>query len=128
MDTAPPSRTVRVVLAIAGAFFVLFGLWAFAAPASFYDAVATFEPYNAHFVRDIGAFQLGLGAVLLLALLPWSAAAVALLGAGVGSLAHALGHVLDRDLGGTPATDIPTFTLVAIVLLVVGWRARGGAT
>ena len=120
------ARATRVVLGIGGVFFTAFGLWAFLAPSAFFDAVATFEPFNSHFVRDIGAFQLGLGAVLLLALLPWPAAAVALVGAGVGAAAHAIGHVLDRDLGGSPATDIPTFALVALVLLLVGWRARGG--
>jgi hypothetical protein len=30
-------------------------------PHSFYDNVATFEPYNRHFLHDIGAFTIGLG-------------------------------------------------------------------
>jgi hypothetical protein len=36
-------------------------------PRSFFTALAAFEPYNQHFIQDIGAFQIGLGAVLLLA-------------------------------------------------------------
>jgi hypothetical protein len=118
-------RAARLVAGLAGAVFAAFGTWAFAAPRSFFDAVATFEPYNAHFVRDIGAFQLGLGAVLLLALVWRDALSVVLVGVGVGATLHLLGHVLDRDLGGTPATDIPFFAVVAVALVAAGVaRAR----
>jgi hypothetical protein len=37
------------------------------APEAFFEAVATFEPLNAHLIRDVGACMVGLGAVLLLA-------------------------------------------------------------
>jgi hypothetical protein len=47
--------------------FLVFGAWAFADPESFFDEVATFEPYNQHLIQDVGAFQIGLGAVLLIA-------------------------------------------------------------
>jgi hypothetical protein len=110
-------RISRMVAGLVGAVFTVFGAWAFVAPRAFFDAVATFEPYNAHFVRDIGAFQLGLGAVLLLALIWRDALSVVLAGVGVGAVFHLLGHVLDRDLGGTPATDIPFFAVIAIALV-----------
>lgn len=119
-------RVVRAVLLLGGGWFVAFGLWAFLSPAAFFDALAPFDPFNAHFLRDIGAFQVGLGAVLLLAARQ-GAAAAALLGVGTGAAFHAVGHVLDRDLGGTPASDIPVFTLVALVLLWAGWRATRSA-
>lgn len=113
-----------------GAFsFVTFGLWAMVAPRSFFDRLAHFEPYNQHFVQDIGAFQLGIGAVLLLALASRRLAAltVALLGAGVGASAHVISHLVGRHLGGNPASDITIFTLVAVLLLAAGGRrlARG---
>ncbi|MEX2628017.1 MAG: hypothetical protein WD225_14130 [Ilumatobacteraceae bacterium] len=111
---------VRWVAVLGAAGFVILGLWAFLAPASFFDTLATFEPYNVHFIRDIGAFQVGLGAVLLLVTLLPDARAGALLGVGVGGALHAVGHVLDRDLGGSPASDIPTFTLLTVVLIVAG--------
>ncbi|MEX1271449.1 MAG: hypothetical protein WEB55_03255 [Acidimicrobiia bacterium] len=57
----------RAVAAFGGLVFLIFGLWAMIAPQSFFDSVAVFEPYNQHFVQDIGAFQIGLGAVLALA-------------------------------------------------------------
>jgi hypothetical protein len=102
------------------------------APLSFFDSVAVFDPYNQHFVQDIGAFQIGLGVVLLLA---WfsggaDAIAVALLGVGIGSVAHAVSHVVGSDLGGTPGVDIPTFLVIGIVLLVGGvirWRETRSA-
>lgn len=113
-------RSVRWVTILGGAAFVLFGLWAFAGPQSFFDTLATFDPYNPHLVRDIGAFQIGLGAVLLLiAFLPDPHGA-ALLGVGVGGAFHAVGHVIDRNLGGSPGTDIPFFSLIAALLLWAG--------
>ncbi len=122
-DTRPASRAqqgIRWVTIIGGAAFVLFGLWAFVAPQSFFDALAAFDPYNAHLIRDIGAFQIGLGAVLLLVAFLPDAHGAALLGVGLGGAFHAIGHVIDRGLGGTPATDIPVFSLLAALLLWAG--------
>lgn len=115
------------VAAVGGVFFLGFGLWAMASPRSFFDAIAVFDPYNQHFVQDIGAFQIGLGAVLLLARFAGGvdALAVGLIGVGIGSLAHAISHLMGTDLGGTPAVDIPTFLVIGLLLLVGGvirWR------
>ncbi len=116
---APWIRTVTLVGAV---FLVGFGLWAFLAPESFFEQLAAFEPYNIHFLHDIGAFQVGLGAVLALAAFPEriDGLAAALLGVGTGALLHAVGHVIDSGLGGTPATDIPTLGILAVVLLAAG--------
>ncbi|MEX1044028.1 MAG: hypothetical protein WD020_05270, partial [Acidimicrobiia bacterium] len=104
--------------AVGGFFFLGFGLWAMAGPESFFDAMAVFDPYNQHFVQDIGAFQIGLGAVLVLARFAGSAdaLAVSLVGVGIGSLAHAVSHLMGSDLGGTPAVDIPTFLVIGLLL------------
>ncbi|HZB71939.1 MAG TPA: hypothetical protein VE395_07370 [Acidimicrobiales bacterium] len=118
------------VAATGGLVFLALGVWAMADPESFFDRVATFEPYNQHFVQDIGAFQIGLGAVLLLAVgvgRP-DALAVALLGVGIGSAAHVLSHLIGHDLGGTPETDIPVFSIATALLLGAGvaqWSAAG---
>src|SRR5829696_566811 len=101
-----PQRISRVAAWIGAVFWVVVGVWAFLAPQSFYDNIATFEPYNRHFLHDAGAFSLGLGAVLLLALMtPWDALRVALAGVGVGAVMHVVAHAVDTDLGGK-STDI----------------------
>ena len=118
-------RGPRIVATVGGVSFVGLGLWAMVAPQSFFDVVATFEPYNQHFLQDVGAFQIGLGAVLLLALRQpaLSGLAVALLGVGIGNAAHTVSHVLGIDLGGKPATDIPFFAVLTVALLWAGWSA-----
>ena len=117
-------RTLLTVLTgLGGLFFLAFGLWAFLDPQSFFDEVATFEPYNAHFLHDIGAFQLGIGATLLIAL--WrrgDAIFTALAGAGIGAALHVIAHVQDHDLGGSDS-DIVTLGIVAVLLIAgAGWR------
>ncbi|MCA1671447.1 MAG: hypothetical protein LC799_04340 [Actinobacteria bacterium] len=127
MTTAaqPSERWRRVPLAtavIAGGFFLAAGLWAMVSPRSFFEGAAAFDPYNQHFIQDIGAFQIGLGAVLLLAavLSGGDSLAVPLLGVGVGSGAHLVSHIVGRDLGGKPATDISLFTLLTVLLVAGG--------
>ena len=100
---------------------------------SFFEALARFEPYNPHFLQDIGAFQIGLGAVLILAaLLPRAdLLAVALTGVGTGAALHAVSHVVGRDLGGVPERDIPVFGGMAVLLLlssVLRWRQASGTS
>jgi hypothetical protein len=123
----------RIVAVLAGGFLLGSGLWAMVAPEAFFAAAATFEPYNAHLIRDVGAFMVGLGAVLLLAAAKPAveALAVALCGAGVGTVAHTLSHVIDRDHGGNPVVDIPLWTIWSVLLLLAGvarWRKVGGET
>ena len=116
-----------IVAVVAGAGMVALGLWAMVDPQSFFERVALFEPYNQHFLQDVGAFQVGLGAVLLLAgLMPRLAAVtVALVGVGIGTALHAVSHVMGSDLGGNPGTDIPLFSVSALILLWAGARSWG---
>ena len=117
----------RAIALVGGVGMLALGVWAMVGPRSFFDALSTSAPYNLHFLQDIGAFQIGLGAVLLLAVLPGrvDGLAVALLGVGVGAALHTVSHIVGRDLGGTPATDIPFFAVLAALLLAAGlfrWR------
>lgn len=126
-DRIEPARWIRGVTLAGGAAFVLFGLWALISPRSFFDSLATYEPYNPHLLHDIGAFQVGLGAVLLLAAFPEriDGLAAALLGVGVGAVLHVVAHVVDMDLGGTPATDIPSLSILAVALVAAGVSRLG---
>lgn len=122
MTTQRETRFARGTAGVIGFLLVALGVWALAGPRSFFDAIAIFPPYNQHFLQDIGAFQIGLGAVLLLALrAPANGLGVALLGVGVGSAAHTLSHVIGIGLGGRPAADIPTFLVLTAALLAAGW-------
>jgi len=125
-------RIPRAVAIVGGVTFMAVGVWAMVDPPSFFEAIAAFEPFNQHFVQDLGAFQIGLGAVLLLAGIPGRAdgLTVALVGVGVGAALHAVSHIVGRDLGGTPQTDIPLFGAMAVLLLAAGalrWRHQRGS-
>ena len=108
---------IGAVTGLGAAIFLLFGLWPFFDADSFYDDVAEFAPYNEHFLHDIGAFQVGIGATLAIAL--WrrtDAIFAALAGAGIGAAFHAVAHIRDRDLGGMDS-DPYVFSVLAVLLL-----------
>lgn len=115
---------VRVVVGVAGVASVAIGLWAIVDPRSFFELIATYPPYNEHLLRDIGAFNVGLGAVLLLALAWSDALLVALTGVGVGAAAHALNHWFDGHLGGTIYDPWYLSAFAIIVLLGAAFRWR----
>lgn len=113
------------IAAIGGVLLVFWGLWAFFWPQSFFDNVATFEPYNEHFMHDIGAFQVGLGLTLLVAIWSRDALFAAMAGVGAGCALHAIAHVIDRDDGGR-SSDPGALGILAMLLLVgaaLRWRA-----
>lgn len=115
-------RAPRLIAIFVGLVFVAFGVWAFLDPRAFYDAVAVWPPFNEHLIHDIGAFQIGLGLVLLLALIMGDGLFVALLAVGAGQAIHAVAHWMDRDLGGK-SSDPWAMTAVA-ALLIAGAVAR----
>lgn len=126
MRTAQIARGIALLGTV---FYIGFGLWAFVDPRGFFDELATFPPYNEHLIHDVGAFQVGLGTVLLLALLRWSALPAVLGGVALGSVFHVISHVIDRDQGGKDS-DPWLLGLLAVILVagaVVAWadQARG---
>ena len=90
------------------------GLWATAAPESFYATLAVYPPYNRHLVHDFGAFMLGLGTTF----------GFALAGNAVGALAHFVSHAVDRDLGGQPGDPLVVGAFALVLVGLVVWRAR----
>jgi uncharacterized membrane protein len=104
---------------VVGLFYVLVGLWAFAAPDNFYSSAAIFSPYNRHFLHDVGAFQVGLGAALLLGAIWVEALFAATLAVLVGSLLHFVSHLEDRALGGRRAD----FVVLGLICVLVGIAA-----
>ena len=108
--------------AIGGAVLSLTGAWALAAPRSFYDAIATYPPYNRHLIHDIGAFLVGLGVAFLVGLKARRALTVALVANAVAAVLHEVSHIVDRDLGGK-ASDPWLLGVVAVLFVVVAARA-----
>lgn len=116
---------VRTVAWIGAIFYTVTGPWAMASPGTFHDIVAPFDPLNIHYLRDAGAFSIGLAAALLLALVvDRRALPVALLAVGVGSIAHELSHIIDHAAGGRPILDIPSLAILGAALLAAGWSQR----
>lgn len=118
--------TARALTVVVGAFYLLSGGWAFLFPNGFYATVAPFTPYNLHLLHDAGAFQVGLGVALLAAFVAGRGLAPVLVGVLAGSLLHLLAHVIDINLGGHPATDLPALALIVAGLafaLVMELRA-----
>jgi hypothetical protein len=128
MSTVARSRSdlvSTIVVAVFGAFTLLLGLWALIDASSFFDNVGEFAPYNGHYVRDVGAFQIGIGAALLAAL-AWRDDAVlaALCGGAAGATGHEIAHIVDVGDGGRDSDPI---TLGVIAVIVTGaflWRLR----
>lgn len=109
------NRWTRLFALVVGATFAAQGLWAFLSPRSFYDVLATFEPYNAHFLRDIGAGMVGVGTAGVVAALHPRALVAGLAGLTAFQVVHVLAHVIDRDRGGNPGLDIPMFAILAVL-------------
>ena len=83
-------------------------------------------PVHLHFLHDLGAFQIGIGVTLLLALGWRDALPVALGGFLVGNTLHAISHLRDQALGGRP-TDwlwLSLASLVTLGVMVLSWRSR----
>ncbi len=116
---------VVAVTTLVGIFLLALGVWALTFPSSFYDQIALFSPYNRHLIHDAGAFQVGLGATLLLALRWRDALFVSLTGVGVGAAIHALVHAIDHDLGGRRSDPYALGLLAAalIIAALLRWRS-----
>jgi hypothetical protein len=95
-------RLMRPGLAILAIPPAWVGIWATAAPRSFYDHfpgtsawVSPLGPYDEHLVRDVGAFDLGLLVVVLFALVTLDRRVVqaALVASIVSGLPHLIYHL-----------------------------------
>ena len=118
-------RVVRAIALLLGLLAAIVGVWALTLPDSFSEFV-NFPPHR-HFVHDVGAFQLGIGATLLLATIWADAVLVALAGYLVGGVAHTVSHLVDGHLGGSAAqtSSIAILSLLAAAALVIRWRELG---
>ncbi|MEO8458405.1 MAG: hypothetical protein ABI559_11385 [Chloroflexota bacterium] len=114
-----------IVVGVFGVFTFAFGVWALVAPVSFFENIAFFGQYNRHFLHDLGAFQMGLGAALLFAVAWRNDALLAVLGgAAVGACAHEYAHIKDYSLGGRDSDPWTLGIIAAVLTATFVWRLR----
>lgn len=118
-------HVAQVVAALAAVFYLVSGIWAFAAPASFAENVANYPPYNEHLVHDGGAFAIVLGVTALAGLLLSDVLTAVLAGVAAGSLVHGVSHIVDRGLGGRSSDPwlVSAIGLVALCGFVIAVRS-----
>lgn len=127
-------RWLRIALGYLALVSLEIGLWAQFAPRSFYDHfpglgrawVRVDGPYNEHLVRDVGGLNLGLAAVLIIAIVTLSRPTI-IAGAAASLLygiPHLIYHIVNTD--GLASGDVAAslgglalFAVVPIALIVV---------
>lgn len=115
-DTLGPDLYTTIVGLLAAGFLLTTGIWALIAPQSFSDAVDW--PSHEHYLHDVGAFQIGLGIMMLLALVWRDTLAIALTAFVVSNTIHAFNHWSDLELGGR-ASDSPLLGALSVAGVVV---------
>ncbi len=119
---------VTIVIAVVGVTQVATGLLAFFAPGAFYDLIASYPPENDHFLKDVGTWNLALGAIALYGArrADWRVPLLGFLALQYGL--HAISHAIDVDQADPRWQG--TFGLVAqvvgaVVLTALFLRERG---
>jgi hypothetical protein len=129
----------RVALGVLVLNGLLVGLWALAAPRSFYDDfpgagrvwIAVDGPFNEHLVRDVGALNLALALVAAIALVTGSDLVARTAGAAwlVFGLPHLLYHALNLDPFDTDDAVAVlvslSFTVAAAIVALLPTPGRG---
>jgi hypothetical protein len=127
---------VRIALALLVAQGLIVGVWAAAWPRSFYDDfpgggrtwVSADGPYNEHLVRDVGALNLALAVVTVVALIAFTrvVALAAALGWIVYQAPHLVYHLRHLDLYDTSdkVANVASLVLALVLPIVVLVGAR----
>jgi hypothetical protein len=132
-------RWTRIALGYLSLLSLEIGLWAQFAPRSFYDHfpglgrawIKVDGPYNEHLVRDVGGLNLGLAAVLIIAMITLSrttiiAASVASLLYGVPHLVYHIANTNDLDSSDVAISigGLALFAVLPIALIVLALGHR----
>ena len=121
---------VPAVLLVAGLSQLLLGAWAFLSPETFYDAIASYPPQNDHFLKDVGSWQVALGAAAVIASRTpsWHVGMLAVLAVQYGL--HAVSHAIDLDEAESDAASAATLVALVAAAVLFGalfFRERGRA-
>jgi hypothetical protein len=129
-------RVMRIGLVVLGFPSLVVGIWAAFFPRSFYDDfpgmgrvwVAPDGPYNEHLVRDVGALNLALAVVTVVALIAFTrvVALAAALGWIVYQAPHLVYHLRHLDLydASDKVANVASLVLALVLPIVVLVGAR----
>lgn len=116
------SWVVRAVVVVAALSMLVFGGWARWDPAGFAEFANW--PNHVHFLHDAGVFQIGIGLMMLSALMWRDAVAVVLAGFVVTNTFHAINHLLDMEHGGNASDPWLLLALSAVAAAGLVLRVR----
>jgi hypothetical protein len=117
---------VRAVLVGGGLFYLISAVLLLFGPVWFFDNIGTYPPYNRHYEGDTGSFTLVLGLVLCWAVREPARYRAMIAAVGIGSLVHAMNHVVDDFVLNATARSMTNnifLFLFAIALLLAAWWA-----
>jgi hypothetical protein len=116
--------TVRPLMAALAFYHLALGSFMVVAPRTFYEQVAAFPPYNAHFIRDIATFYLALGLVFALAAARRSWQVPLLVFALLQYGLHVLNHVWDVSETEPGWLGPANLVVVALITAALYWLLR----
>ena len=108
-------RNMRIALGILGVTQLAIGLWLAISPDTFVDDIAPYGPADHHFLRDLAAFQGGMGIALLAAVGRPSWRVPVLFTALAQNALHTINHLF--DIGGTDPSWLGYANFVSLLLL-----------
>lgn len=115
-------KWARVAAAAVAVFYLATSAGAFVDPELFFREIGPFPPYNKHFLRDLGAFGIGVGLAALVAAARRAGDAAVMAAVAATSVLHLLSHAIDVGDSGHAARDLP---LLAVVLAASATAAFG---
>lgn len=123
--TSPAFTRFAVILN--GVLTIITGLLLLFAPNFFYESVASYPPFNRHFLGDIGVFNLALGVGLLFAARDPYKHPLIIGAAALGNILHVFNHIYDdfvieRALTSHWFTNSIPLSLAALILVIAYWN------
>ncbi|MFI6390143.1 hypothetical protein [Nonomuraea sp. NPDC050540] len=109
-------------MVVSALYTLYFGVWMWGWPREFAEFVN--YPNHVHFLHDLGAFHLGIGVALLVALIWRDAILVALVGLAAASLIHTVNHTIDSHLGGASSDPYVIGAQTLLALVGIAFRVR----
>jgi hypothetical protein len=119
-------QAIQVIVGVNAVTNLLTGLLLLFAPQWFYDNIASFAPYNQHFLGDVGAFILAFGIGLLFAIRQPERHRSLIGAAALGGLVHVGNHlyadVLEQGATMHWLTNTIPLLVMALALAWAWWQ------